>query len=88
MTAEETKKWLDGELARAADPKRGEPDCYVMFRTRPHRFGPGDEIVGMPLAIFRSRAALYENFARIADKVDSKFGISAAVWWFDDEGRF
>lgn len=87
---DDPKAWLDMyflDLPRLREEceEQGEPGCFFVYRTRPLGNGPGDEIVGEPLAIFRTREGLYRGFVAIAKKLDKRWGISVGCWWFDDD---
>jgi len=61
--------------------KSGRPpvDCWIVYKTK-----PVDQVIGPPLAIFRTEKALRKQFARIADNLDSRWGILLGAYWFDD----
>ncbi len=74
------KDYLDKALAEMAlDPNwTREPDCFIIHRLDALRI-----IVGQPLAIFRLRQSLYDQFEAITNS--SRCSVIPGVWWFDDK---
>lgn len=65
------------------DP-RGAPDCYMVFRTTRRSNGPGSAVVGGPIVVYKTGAALRRNFSEIVARVNGRHGLDVLVWWYDD----
>lgn len=79
------KAYLDNYFAsegmKADIVKLGEPNCYLVYKTRP----PNDYVPeGEALAIYGTKDGFYKRFPELVEKLDSKWGIAIAVAWFDD----
>lgn len=84
MEKQNWKDFCERQLRLADNDPNGKPDCYIVFKTTPHRSsGAGFDIVGPPLAIYATKETLIERGADLVAGVDEKFGISLFAWWFD-----
>lgn len=54
-------------------------DCYLVYRTT----GFSEEIIGQPLAIYRTLEGLEKHFLDLIKGIDQKWGISIGGWDFD-----